>query len=179
MRSLGHGYDWTKTVTTSDPDYYRWTQWLFLKMWEKGLAYKKKAKVNFCPSCKTVLADEQVIDGRCERCQSEVDKKDLEQWFFKITDYAERLLSGLGKIDWSGRVKIAQRNWIGKSQGMIIKFGDIEVFTTRPDTLNAVTFLATSEMYEEGNHEKKGEFTGKYAISPLDGRKFLFGKRIM
>lgn len=177
FRSLGHGYDWSKTVTTSDPDYYRWTQWLFIKMFEKGLAYKKKAEVNFCPSCKTVLADEQVISGLCERCDSEVVKKELEQWFFKITDYAERLLNGLNEIDWSQRVVKAQREWIGKSGGMIIKFkkedsdGEIEVFTTRPDTLNAVTFLATSRMYEEGSKEKEGKFTGGYAISPLDGRK--------
>lgn len=171
MRSLGHGYDWTKTVTTSDADYYKWTQWFFIKMFKKGLAYKKKAEVNFCPSCKTVLADEQVIDGACERCQSVVGKKDLEQWFFKITDYAERLLSGLDKIDWSERVKIAQKNWIGKSEGRIIKFGDIEVFTTRPDTLNAVTFLATSKLYDEGSKEKVGKFTGKYVANPLDGRK--------
>lgn len=180
LRSLGHGYDWTKTVTTSDPDYYKWTQWLFLKMWEKGLAYKKKARVNFCPFCKTVLADEQVINGACERCQSVVGKKDLEQWFFKITDYAERLLTGLDKIDWSERVVKAQRSWIGKSKGMMIEFKSgeekIKVFTTRPDTLNAVTFLATSEMYEEGSKEKKGEFTGKYAISPLDGRKIPIWK---
>jgi len=176
MRSLGHGYDWTKTLTTSSPDYYKWTQWLFIKMWQKGLAYKKKAEVNFCPSCKTVLADEQVIDGACERCQSEVGKKDLEQWFFKITDYADKLLSGLDKINWSERVVKAQRGWIGKSEGMIIKFGDVEVFTTRPDTLNAVTFLATAELYEEGSKEKKGEFTGKYAVSPLDGRKIPIWK---
>jgi leucyl-tRNA synthetase len=176
LRSMGHGYDWTKTVTTSDPEYYRWTQWLFLQMWEAGLAYKKKAGVNFCPSCKTVLADEQVISGECERCQSVVTKKELEQWFFKITDYADRLLSGLSKIDWSERVVKAQREWIGKSEGMMIKFKtedrkDLEVFTTRPDTLNAVTFLATSELYKEGSHEKVGEFSGRYAISPLDGRK--------
>ena len=171
MRSLGHGYDWTKTVTTSSPDYYKWTQWLFIKMWERGLAYKKKAEVNFCPSCKTVLADEQVINGACERCQTEVGKKNLEQWFFKITDYAERLLLGLDKVNWSERVVKAQREWIGKSQGMIIKFGDIEVFTTRPDTLNAVTFLATSKLYEEGSKEKIGKFSGKYARDPLSGRK--------
>ena len=163
MRSLGHGYDWTKTVTTSDPDYYKWTQWLFIKMWKKGLAYKKKAEVNFCPSCKTVLADEQVIDGACERCQSVVDKKDLEQWFFKITDYADRLLAGLDNIDWSRKVKIAQRNWIGKSEGRIIKFGDIKVFTTRPDTINAVTFVAISG--------QKDQFTGKYVINPATNKK--------
>ena len=177
MRSLGHGYDWKRTVTTSDPNYYKWTQWLFLKMWEKGLAYKKKASVNFCPSCKTVLADEQVIGGACERCQSEVIQKELEQWFFKITDYADRLLSGLEKIDWSERVVKAQKEWIGRSTGMLIEFKSqnskvkIEVFTTRPDTLNAVTFLATSKMYEKGSKEKKGEFSGKYAVNPLGGRK--------
>lgn len=182
FQQIGHGYDWTRTVITSDPDYYRWTQWLFIQMFKAGLAYKKKAPVNFCPSCKTVLADEQVVNGECERCQSRVGKKQLEQWFFKITDYADRLLAGLTKINWSQRVVTAQRNWIGKSEGMIIKFPayaeasagrqiPIEVFTTRPDTLNAATFLATSEMYEEGSKEKKGEFTGKYAISPLNGRK--------
>ena len=176
MRSLGHGYDWTRTVTTSSPDYYRWTQWLFLKMWKAGLAYKKKASVNFCPSCKTVLADEQVIDGKCERCQSIVGKKELEQWFFKITNYADRLLEGLDRIDWSKRVVIAQRNWIGKSEGMKIKFRtedgkNLEVFTTRPDTLNAVTFLATSKFYEEGSKEKIGKFSGNYAIDPLSDRK--------
>jgi len=203
MRALGHGYDWTRTVTTSDPDYYKWTQWLFVEMYKQGLAYRKNAEVNFCPSCKTVLADEQVMtpkqagrepkdkDGNtvpesdnlkvCERCGTIVEKRDLDQWFFKITDYADRLLSGLDKIDWSERVKIAQKNWIGKSEGRIIKFkledgGEIEVFTTRPDTLNAVTFLATSEMYEEGSKEKVGKFTGKYAISPLDGRKIPIWK---
>ncbi len=177
MRSMGHAYDWKRTVTTSDPNYYKWTQWLFIKMFEKGLAYKKKAEVNFCPSCKTVLADEQVEGGVCERCKSEVVKKELEQWFFKITDYAQRLLSGLDKIDWSQRVIKAQKKWIGRSEGMMIEFGiedsgeKIEVFTTRPDTLNAVTFLATSKMYEEGVREKKGKFSGKYAVNPLDGRK--------
>lgn len=198
MRSLGHGYDWTRTVTTSDADYYRWTQWLFVKMFETGLAYKKKATVNFCPSCKTVLADEQVMTPKtagkepknasgevvgssdelkvCERCGTIVEKKDLDQWFFKITDYADRLLDGLENIEWSERVVTAQRNWIGKSTGMIIEFKKEDgtkllVFTTRPDTLNAVTFLATSKLYKEGSKEKVGKFTGKYAISPLDGRK--------
>ncbi|HLD92086.1 MAG TPA: leucine--tRNA ligase [Patescibacteria group bacterium] len=202
FKSLGHGYDWTRTVTTSDPEYYRWTQWLFTEMFKAGLAYRKNAKVNFCPSCKTVLADEQVMspkqagkeakdkDGNviseedvnvCERCGTVVEKKDLDQWFFKITDYADRLLEGLDKINWSSRVKIAQKEWIGRSKGRIIKFKaeegeDIEVFTTRPDTLNAVTFLATSDMYEEGSKEKTGEFSGKYAISPLDGRKIPIWK---
>lgn len=206
MRSLGHGYDWTRTVTTSDSDYYRWTQWLFIEMFKSGLAYRKKAEVNFCPSCKTVLADEQVMTPKqagkdpkdsegnlitdnsvtdelrvCERCGTVVEKKDLDQWFFKITDYADRLLDGLTKIDWSKKVLIAQKEWIGKSEGRLIKFKtedgeDLEVFTTRPDTLNGVTFLATSENYEEGVKEKKGEFSGKYAINPLDARKIPIWK---
>jgi leucyl-tRNA synthetase len=205
MRALGHGYDWTRTVTTSDPDYYRWTQWLFVKMFEAGLAYKKKATVNFCPSCKTVLADEQVMSPKtagkepkdasgkvvefseelkvCERCGTMVEKKDLDQWFFKITDYAERLLSGLGKIDWSRRVVTAQRNWIGRSEGMLINFkkenGEaLPVFTTRPDTLNAVTFMvvADEKLYNEESRDKIGEFTGEYAIDPLSGKKLPIWK---
>lgn len=205
MRSLGHGYDWTRTVTTSDPDYYKWTQWLFLKMFEAGLAYKKKATVNFCPSCKTVLADEQVMTpgqaGKepknasgeivdnledvkvCERCGTIVEKKDLDQWFFKITRYADRLLDGLGSIEWSERVVTAQRNWIGKSEGMIINFkkenGEpIVVYTTRPDTLTAVTFMVISDekLYNEGIGEKVGEFTGEYALDPLSGRKLPIWK---
>jgi len=177
FKEIGHGYDWTRTVTTSSPGYYRWTQWLFIQLFKAGLAYKKKAPVNFCPHCKTVLADEQVIAGECERCQARVEKKELEQWFFAITKYADRLLEGLAKIDWSERVIKAQREWIGKSEGMLIKFGNIEVFTTRPDTLNAVTFLATSRLYDSSfakateGKEKIGIFTGKYAVNPLDGRK--------
>jgi leucyl-tRNA synthetase len=184
LRKLGHGYDWTRTVTVSKPDYYKWTQWLFLQLFKAGLAYQKEAEVNFCPSCKTVIADEQVIAGACERCGTEVEKRSLKQWFFRITDYADRLLEGHKKIDWSKRVVTAQKNWIGKSEGMIIQFPifnsqfSIKVFTTRPDTLNAVTFLATSKLYEESrpaeatrDKGKRGKFTGKYAISPLDGRK--------
>ena len=172
-KSLGLGYDWTRTVTTSDVDYYRWTQWLFVQMYKAGLAYKKKAMVNWCPSCKTVLADEQIIDGRCERCQTVAGKRELEQWFFRITDYADRLLDGLTKIDWSERVVTAQRGWIGKKQGMNIKFDDIEVFTTRPDTLAGATFVAipASELVKEGDREKVGKFTGKYVTNPLTGKK--------
>ena len=205
MRSLGHGYDWTRTVTTSNPDYYKWTQWLFLKMFEAGIAYKKKATVNFCPSCKTVLADEQVMSpgtaGKdpknahgevveysgelkvCERCGTIVEKKDLDQWFFKITDYADRLLAGLDKIDWSQRVIGAQRGWIGRSEGMLINFKkengeDLPVFTTRPDTLNAVTFIAVADekLYNQESAEKIGESTGEYAIDPLSGRKLPIWK---
>lgn len=205
FRSLGHGYDWTRTVTTSDPDYYKWTQWLFVKMFEAGLAYKKKATVNFCPSCKTVLADEQVMTPKqagkepknasgevvasndtlkvCERCGTVVEKKDLDQWFFKITDYADRLLEGLENIEWSERVVTAQRNWIGKSEGMIIEFkkedgSGLPVFTTRPDTLNAATFIAVADekMYSEAVPDKIGEFTGEYAVNPLNGTKLPIWK---
>lgn len=177
LRNLGHGYDWDHTVTTSDVDYYKWTQWLFVQMFKAGLAYRAKAEVNWCPSCKTVLADEQVIAGKCERCLAAVEIKDLEQWFFRITDYAERLLGNLEKIDWPEKIKAVQRNWIGKSEGMLIDFeilnskSRIQVFTTRPDTLNAVSFLATSKLYEEGSKEKRGKFTGKDALHPLTGRR--------
>ncbi len=156
LRSIGNSYDWTRTVETYKPEYYKWTQWLFIQLFKAGLAYKKKAPVNFCPKDLTVLADEQVIDGKCERCGSVVEKRELEQWFFKITDYAEKLLNNISGLDWSEKVKVAQRNWIGKSEGARIKFGlvgipgqedgkhSVEVFTTRPDTLYGATFLAVS-----------------------------------
>lgn len=140
-------YDWSKEVTSCLPDYYRWNQWLFLRMLEKGLAYKKMAPVNWCPSCQTVLANEQVVDGRCERCGTEVVQKDLEQWFYRITDYAERLLAGLDALPgWPDKVKVMQRNWIGRSEGAEIDFAlsakeKITVFTTRPDTVHGATFL--------------------------------------
>jgi leucyl-tRNA synthetase len=147
LRSTGNGFAWDHTLETYDPLYYRWTQWVFVQMFKNGLAYRKKAEVNWCPSCKTVLADEQVINGECERCSSEVEKKNLEQWFFKITDYADRLLDNLDKIDWAEKVKIAQKRWIGRSVGAEVRFKikgsekEIPVFTTRPDTLYGVTFL--------------------------------------
>jgi leucyl-tRNA synthetase len=122
LHDIGNMYDWSRTVETYKPEYYKWTQWLFLQMYKKGLAYQKKAKVNWCPSCKTVLSDEQVIQGRCERCDSEVEKKELKQWFFKITKYADKLLKNLEWIDWSEDVKLNQKNWIGKSEGAKIKF---------------------------------------------------------
>ena len=147
--SLGLSYDWSHSVNTSSSDYYKWTQWLFIQLFKAGLAEKKKAEVNWCPSCKTVLADEQVLSGHCERCNTVVEKKELEQWFFKITNYSDKLLEGLDRIDWTERVKLAQRNWIGKSEGARIKFeiegeNSIEVFTTRPDTLFGATFLVLS-----------------------------------
>jgi len=157
LRKLGHGYDWTRTVTVSNPDYYKWTQWIFLNLFKAGLAYLKEAEVNFCPSCKTVVADEQVIDGRCERCDSLVEKKTLKQWFFRITDYAQRLLDRHAKIDWSLRVITAQKNWIGKKEGAEIKFKlggenkQIRVFTTRPDTLYGTTFLVVAPDYARKN----------------------------
>ena len=142
--TVGNAYDWNRTLNTYEPEYYKWTQWAFLQLYKKGIAYRKKAEVNWCPSCKTVLADEQVITGACERCSSQVEKKDLEQWFFKITDYAERLLKNLEWIDWSEKIKVAQRNWIGKSEGTLIAFDSLDVFTTRADTIFGATFVAVS-----------------------------------
>ncbi|PIR40072.1 MAG: leucine--tRNA ligase [Candidatus Zambryskibacteria bacterium CG10_big_fil_rev_8_21_14_0_10_34_34] len=152
LQSMGNSFDWSRKVITSDPEYYKWTQWLFLKLYEKGLAYKKKAIVNWCPSCNTVLANEQVVAGKCERCDREVIQKDLEQWFFKITDYAERLLSDMENLNWPEEIKTAQKNWIGKSDGTELEFEvassqhlvfseKIKVFTTRADTLFGVTYL--------------------------------------
>ncbi len=145
LKIIGNAYDWSRTVETYKPNYYKWTQWLFLKMYEKGLAYRKEAPVNWCPSCKTVLSDEQVIQGKCERCGTETVNKNMAQWFFKITDYAERLLSNLEKIDWSEDVKLIQKNWIGKSIGADVDFkieGEkITIFTTRPDTLFGCTYF--------------------------------------
>jgi len=145
LRAIGNGFAWDARVETYDPEYYRWTQWLFLQLFKRGLAERKKAAVNWCPSCKTVLADEQAEGGECERCGTQVVKKELEQWFFKITDYADRLLDGLQGIDWSERVKIAQRNWIGKSEGALLEFPtgqfSIKVFTTRPDTILGATYI--------------------------------------
>ncbi len=147
IQSLGLSYDWSREVNTSSPDYYKWTQWLFLQFYKQGLAYKKEAYVNWCPKDNTVLANEQVADGKCERCGTVVIQKLLSQWFFKITDYAEELLSDLDKLDWPEPIKLMQRNWIGKSQGAEIDFRikdhevSIKVFTTRPDTLFGATYM--------------------------------------
>ncbi len=183
LHLIGDSYDWTKTLETYDPEYYKWTQWLFIQMFKAGLAYKDKAMVNWCPQDKTVLSDEQVVDGKCERCGSEVTKKSMNSWFFKITKYADRLLENIEKINWPEKIKIAQRNWIGKSEGMIINFKkengeSLPVFTTRPDTLNAVTFIviADEKMYDPESGEKKGEFTGECALDPLSGRKLPIWK---
>ena len=149
LDALGCLYDWSKELASCDPAYYRWNQWLFLRMWERGLAYRKTAPVNWCPGCRTVLANEQVVDGRCERSDDVVEIRDLTQWFFRVTDYADRLLEGLDRLPhWSERVKTMQRNWIGRSDGAEILFRidgltePVKVFTTRPDTLYGATFLA-------------------------------------
>jgi len=147
LKSLGLSYDWSREVATCHPDYYRFTQWLFLQLYHNKLAYKKKQAVNWCPSCATVLANEQVVAGCCERCDTEVEKKDLEQWFFRITAYADRLLEDLEKIPgWPEKVKLMQTNWIGRSVGAEVRFTaengkEIRVFTTRPDTIFGVTYM--------------------------------------
>ncbi|MBU1178414.1 leucine--tRNA ligase, partial [Patescibacteria group bacterium] len=150
IKSLGFSYDWEREVNTSSPEYYRWTQWIFLQLYKKGLAYKKKAAANWCESCKTVLANEQVIDGKCERCKNEVEQRDLKQWFFKVTDYAERLLDDLDNIDWPESIKLMQRNWIGWSEGINITYPidgqseELTVYTTRPDTNFGATFVVAA-----------------------------------
>ncbi len=147
LKRIGCMYDWSRMVNTSQPEYYRWTQWLFLKMYEHGLAYKKLASVNFCPSCQTVLANEQAQDGRCERCGTEVVQKQLNQWFWNTRKYAQRLLDGLEGLDWPEKTKIMQRNWIGKKEGIDITYSikntndSIVCFTTRPDTNFGATFI--------------------------------------
>ena len=145
LKAMGAMFDWDYEIKTCMPDYYKWTQWCFLKLYEKGLAYRKQAPVNWCDSCHTVLANEQVIDGHCERCDSIVMKKNLTQWFFKITDYAERLLQNLDGLDWPSKTKMMQKNWIGKSVGGEVTFGldngeSFTVFTTRADTLYGCTY---------------------------------------
>ncbi len=169
LHIIGNGYDWSRTVETYKPNYYKWTQWLFLKMYEKGLAYRKKSSVNWCPSCKTVLSDEQVIAGKCERCDSETEKKQMEQWFWRITDYAEKLLKNLDVMDWSEEVKTIQMNWIGKSEGVVVKFKvksykvhkveeELKVFTTRPDTLFGCTYMVVCPEHK---------LITNYKLSPL------------
>jgi leucyl-tRNA synthetase len=171
FRSWGISIDWSREFATHEPSYYRWTQWIFLKLLERGLAYRKEAAVNWCPNDQTVLANEQVIDGRCERCGAQVEVRQLEQWFFRITDYADRLLDDLDAIDWPEHVKRMQRNWIGRSVGAEVTFRneelgiDYPVFTTRPDTLFGATFfvmapehpdvfrLAAGTEYEHRVHE--------------------------
>jgi len=147
QKRIGLSYDWSRMIYSHDPNYYKWDQWFFLKMFDRSLAYRQESYVNWCPSCATVLANEQVQSGQCWRCNSEVEQKFLTQWFLKIKDYAEELLDGLNKVDWPEKVKVMQRNWIGRSEGSIIKFpivGEdrtIDIFTTRADTLFGATFM--------------------------------------
>ncbi|MBR7177480.1 MAG: leucine--tRNA ligase [Clostridia bacterium] len=154
LKNIGAMFDWNHEIKTCMPDYYKWTQWLFCQLYKHGLAYRKKAPVNWCPSCNTVLANEQVVDGHCERCDSQVIKKDLTQWFFKITAYAEELLSELDNLDWPEKTKAMQRNWIGKSVGGEIVFdladgtGSFKVFTTRADTLFGCTYVVLAPEHE-------------------------------
>ncbi len=199
MQRLGWAIDWDREVSAHDPDYYRWTQWLFLRFFEAGLAYRKEAPVNWCPNDQTVVANEYVIDGRCERCGTPVVARNMEQWFFRITAYADQLLEDLALIDWPERTKTIQRNWIGRSEGADVLFrdealdADIAVFTTRPDTLFGATFfvlapehplverLANDEIRayvekagarpveERQTKEKDGIFTGHHVINPVNG----------
>ncbi len=150
LQRLGFAYDWDREIATCDPKYYRWEQWFFTRLFEKGLAYKKKAEVNWCETDQTVLANEQVVNGCCWRCDNPVERREIDQWFIKITDYAEQLLADLDKLDqWPEQVRIMQRNWIGRSEGVDLDFAladgsALRVYTTRPDTLMGVTYLAVA-----------------------------------
>ncbi|BFO08757.1 hypothetical protein GGER_12670 [Serratia rubidaea] len=151
LKLLGFGYDWDREIATCKPDYYRWEQWFFTKLYEKGLVYKKTSAVNWCPHDMTVLANEQVIDGCCWRCDTKVERKEIPQWFIKITDYADQLLNDLDKLeDWPEQVKTMQRNWIGRSEGVEITFDvdgsdeNVTVYTTRPDTFMGATYVAVA-----------------------------------
>jgi len=195
LNRMGLSYDWEREVTTCSPEYYRWNQWVFLKMLERGLAYRKYSYVNWCPSCATVLANEQVIDERCWRCDSPVIQKKLEQWFFRITHYAEELLQDCDELKgWPERVVLMQKNWIGRGEGVEVDFPiegmaeQLRIFTTRPDTLFGVTFMCIAPGHPMSEKlvkdidmldaiktkygkedEKLGLFTGYYAINPLNG----------
>jgi len=163
IRSLGLSFDWSREINTTDPKYYKWTQWIFLKFLEKGLAYKAKIPINWCPKCKIGLANEEVVDGNCERCGAPVEQKEKEQWMLAITKYAERLDKDLDEVDYPDRVKIQQRNWIDRSEGVLIKFDDIEIFTTRPDTIFGATFIVVAG--------KEDKFTGRFVTNPATKEK--------
>jgi len=208
LKEIGCSYDWSKEINTTDPDYYKWTQWVFLKMFRKGLAYQKLQPVNWCNDCKVVLANEEVEGGKCERCGGEnIEKRNIKQWMLKITKYADRLLNDLEYLNWPDKVKEMQRNWIGKREGALVRFAiqdednfnkQIEIFTTRPDTIFGVTFIVLapenpiiksivsqdrqSEVNyyiskssklsnierQKSDNEKTGVFTGAYAINPIN-----------
>jgi leucyl-tRNA synthetase len=207
MERMGWAIDWSRVLSTHEPEYYHWTQWLFLRFFERGLAYRKEALVNWCPNDQTVLANEQVVDGRCERCGAEVEARSLEQWYFKITDYADALLDEMELLEeWPDRVLRMQRNWIGRSEGADIVFRvddfdeEVEVFTTRPDTLFGATFFVLAPEHplirrlvegteresgvleyvrhaearsavERQEKEKDGVFTGHYVVNPVNGER--------
>lgn len=148
LKSVGYSFDWNRVVDTTDPNYFKWTQWIFLKLFEKGLAYKDKTLVNYCPKCRVILANEESQGGKCDRCDSEIVQKEKEVWMLKITDYADKLLEGLDEVDFAPRVRLEQENWIGKSKGAQVEFKiantdkKLEIFTTRPDTIYGVTYMA-------------------------------------
>ena len=208
LKKIGALYDWTKELDTTDPNYYKWTQWIFIQMFNAGLAYQENSNINWCPSCKTGLANEEVTQGKCERCSCSIEKKKIRQWVLKITEYAEKLLDGLDKLKWPEKVKTMQRNWIGKSTGLEITFAlaeqgnevkDLTVYTTRPDTIYGVTFIAiawdhpllkamlygsqsekmlkeiedTCKKLQADQHayDVRGVFTGFHAIHPLTNEK--------
>ncbi len=155
IKSIGFAYDWDRMVQTHTPEYYRWTQWIFLQLYKEGLAYEKEAPINWCPDCKTGLANEEVKEGRCERCDTEVTRKNLKQWMLRITEYSEELLEGLNRIDWSDSLKAMQTNWIGRSEGANVRFAvenhpeeSIEVYTTRPDTLFGATYMVLAPEHD-------------------------------
>ncbi len=180
LKQLGIGYDWDREVATCHADYYRWTQWMFLQLFNHGLAYKKKSFVNWCPSCTTVLANEQVVDGRCERCKADVGKKDLSQWFFKITDYAQKLLDDIEKLEgWPDKVKTMQANWIGYSEGAEIRFkmdGSDEilsVYTTRPDTVFGVSYMVMAPEHPMVPELIKGLPQEEECLKFIDKMQFL------
>ncbi len=204
IRSFGFSYDWDREFASCTPDYYRWTQWIFLQLFKKGLAYESDMPINWCPQCKTGLANEEVKDGRCDRCEAEITRKRIRQWVLKITAYAERLLKDLDMLDWSDSIKAMQENWIGKSRGANVDFSvedseeQLSVYTTRPDTLFGATYMVLApehplvsnitspsnkevvEQYQaaaaqksdlqrtELEKEKTGQFTGAYAINPVN-----------
>lgn len=204
LKEISAIYDWDKEINTTDPNFYKWTQWIFIQMFKKGLAYEKEMPINWCPSCKTGLANEEVKDGHCDRCDAKVTKKNLRQWMLKITAYADRLLDDLDGLDWPKKVKKMQAEWIGRSHGAQVVFktdnADIQVYTTRPETLYGATFMVLAPEYENvldfvredqkevveayifkasmkssvdrlQDKQKTGVFTGSYARNPMTGDK--------
>jgi leucyl-tRNA synthetase len=191
LQSLGFSFDWSREVNTTHPEYYKWTQWIFLKLFEKGLAYKKEASINWCTSCKVGLANEEVVNGSCERCHGEVVRKVKNQWMLKITEYAERLLQDLDTVDYFDRIKIQQQNWIGRSTGAEVDFqvtvdgedsndsaplSKLRVFTTRPDTLFGATYMVIAPEHPliEDYKDKISNLEELHAYQEMAGKKSDF-----